>query len=106
MTAPLAARDGETMPAVAGGQRWLTSWHPADAAPPGRPHGAAGICGGNDGRDLALISPDGVHWSFPAGRPEGSETLRETLVREMWEKACSHVVDARLLGFARPDRTN
>lgn len=96
---PPAARDDEVMPAAVGGQHWLTSWHAADARPEGRNHGAAGIC--VDGQDLALISPDEVHWGFPAGRPEGAETLRETLAREMLEEACAEVVDARLLGFAR-----
>lgn len=84
-------------------KRWLVSWHPADAEPAGRPHGAAGICVGNDGRDLVLISADEVHWGFPAGRPEGAETVRETLAREMREEACVEVLEARLLGFARSE---
>jgi 8-oxo-dGTP pyrophosphatase MutT (NUDIX family) len=103
MTVPTAARDNETMPTVSGGQHWLTSWHPADAVLMGRNHGAAGICVGNDGRDLVLISPDQTHWGFPAGRPEGAETLEETLAREMREEACVEVLDARLLGFARSE---
>jgi 8-oxo-dGTP pyrophosphatase MutT (NUDIX family) len=103
MTIPAAARDGETMSAVSGGQHWRTSWHPADAAPAGRNHGAAGICVGTDGRDLVLISPDLVHWGFPAGRPEGAETLEETLAREMREEACVEILDAKLLGFARSE---
>jgi 8-oxo-dGTP pyrophosphatase MutT (NUDIX family) len=103
MTVFTAARDHEQMSTVSGGQHWLVSWYPADAVPEGRPHGAAGICVGNDGRDLVLISPDQVHWGFPAGRPEGAETLRETLAREMREEACVEVVGARLLGFARSE---
>ena len=71
MPAPMAARDGEVMATVSGGQHWQTSWHPADLAPEGRNHGSAGVCIGNAGRDLVLISPDQVHWVFPAGRPEG-----------------------------------
>jgi 8-oxo-dGTP pyrophosphatase MutT (NUDIX family) len=103
MTVPTAARDGEAMHSVSGGQHWRTSWHPAGAAPQGRNHGAAGICVGNDGRDLVLTSTDQKHWVFPAGRPEGAETLRETLTREMREEACVDVLDARLLGFARSE---
>jgi 8-oxo-dGTP pyrophosphatase MutT (NUDIX family) len=103
MTVPTAAHDRETMPTVSGGQHWLVSWHPADAEPEGRPHGAAGICVGGNGRDLVLISPDQVHWGFPAGRPEGAETPRETLSREMREEACVEVLDARLLGFSRSE---
>ncbi len=50
---------------------------------------------------LVLVSHDGVHWGFPTGRPEGNESIEETLHREMREEACVHVVSARLLGFAR-----
>jgi len=101
MSSPIAAGDGESMATVVGGQHWLVSWHPADATVEGRNHGSAGICVGNDGRDLVLISPDEVHWGFPAGRPEGAETLRETLDREMREEACVEVLGARLLGYSR-----
>src|SRR3954469_4663736 len=103
MTTPIAARDLEGMPTVSGGQHWLVSWHPAGPEPAGKPHGAAGICVGGDGRDLVLISPDEVHWGFAAGRPEGDETPRETLAREMLEEACVKVLDARLLGFSRSE---
>lgn len=103
MIEPIPARDGETMATVAGGQHWLVSWHPAGVRPEGRPHGAAGVCVDNSRRDLVLISPDGVHWGFPAGRPKGAETIRETLVREMREEACVDVLDAWLLGFSRSE---
>ncbi|WP_432983345.1 NUDIX hydrolase [Dactylosporangium sp. CA-233914] len=105
MTVPAAARDNETMSTVSGDQRWLVSWHPAGPAPSGRNHGAAGICIGHDGRDLVLISHDQIHWGFPAGRPEGGESLQATLAREMYEEACVDVLDARLLGFARSECT-
>lgn len=98
MTTP--ARDREQLPTVSAGQHWLVSWHPPDAVLEGRPHGAAGVCVGNDGRDLVLISPDRVYWGLPAGRPEGTETPRQTLEREMREEACVEVLDARLLGFS------
>jgi hypothetical protein len=48
------------MPTVSVGQHWLVSWRPADAEPAGRRHSAAGVCVGNDGRDLVLISADKV----------------------------------------------
>jgi len=64
--------------------------------------GPAGIClAGGD--QLVLISPDGVHWGFPAGRPETGESIEETLRREMWEEACVRVVGAQMLGFARSE---
>ncbi|MEV4077212.1 NUDIX hydrolase [Nonomuraea fuscirosea] len=52
---------------------------------------------------LVLISHDGEHWGFPAGRPEGEETYEETLRREMWEEACVTVTAARLLGYVRSE---
>jgi ADP-ribose pyrophosphatase YjhB (NUDIX family) len=86
---------------VSAGQHWLVTWHPPGAAITGRPHGATGVCLGSNGRDLILISPDEVYWGLPGGRPEGTETLRQTLDREMREEACVEVLDARLLGFSR-----
>jgi 8-oxo-dGTP pyrophosphatase MutT (NUDIX family) len=97
-----AARDRERIATHTGGQDWLVSWHPPDDPPLGRPHGAAGICVA-DGDRLVLISGDGVHWGFPAGRPEPGERIEETLRRELWEEACVRVVSARMLGFARSE---
>jgi 8-oxo-dGTP pyrophosphatase MutT (NUDIX family) len=61
-------------------------------------HGASAICLVNDG-GLVLVSEDGERWGLPGGRPEGSETWEQTLVREMSEEACARVQEARLLGF-------
>ncbi|HEX9335085.1 MAG TPA: NUDIX domain-containing protein [Pseudonocardiaceae bacterium] len=97
----VSAPDGEVMPSHSGGQDWLVSWHSATSEPVGRPHGAAGVCVATD--QLVLISPDGIHWGFAAGRPEPGETIEETLRREMLEEACVRVVGQRLLGFARSE---
>jgi 8-oxo-dGTP pyrophosphatase MutT (NUDIX family) len=97
----IPARDREQMPTHSGGQDWLVSWHLPDDPPAGRPHGAAGVCVAGD--QLVLISHDGVHWGFPAGRPDGDESIEETLRREMWEEACVRVFGARMLGFARSE---
>jgi ADP-ribose pyrophosphatase YjhB (NUDIX family) len=51
--------------------------------------------------EVALISRDGVCWGWPGGRPQGGESDRETLQREMLEEVCAHVREARLLGFTR-----
>ena len=102
MSWSVPARDREQMPSHAGGQDWLVSWHRADDPPAGRPHGAAGICVA-DGDRLVLISSDGAHWGFPAGRPEDGEGIEETLRRELGEEACVRVIAAQLLGFARSE---
>jgi ADP-ribose pyrophosphatase YjhB (NUDIX family) len=90
---------GESMPQHSGGQDWIVSWHEPAAEPAGKPHGAAGVCVAGD--RLVLIGPDGVHWGFPAGRPEGDETVEQTLRRELAEEACVDVTAERLLGYAR-----
>lgn len=87
------------MPAHVDGQDWVVTWCPSE--PAGTPHGSAGVCVA--GPRLVLISHDGRHWGFPAGRPEGEETFEETLRREMLEEACAEVAGARLLGFARSE---
>jgi 8-oxo-dGTP pyrophosphatase MutT (NUDIX family) len=98
----MPAVNGELMAARGNGQDWLVAWYPADARLSGVPHGAAGICIDADS-NLVLISHDGEHWGFPAGRPEGNETPEDTLRREMLEEACVTVTSARLLGFARSE---
>ena len=82
------------------GQRWLTEWHAGESAPPGTPHGAAGICL-TETHEIVLVSADGVTWDLPAGRTEGDETWEQTLHREVHEEACAVVTRAKLLGFSR-----
>lgn len=96
------APDFDAIPTRVNGQDWLVSWRQGGPPPVGRSHGAAGVCLTASDR-LVLISHDGVHWGFPAGRPEGAESLLETLNREMREEACVAVRDARLLGFSRSE---
>lgn len=102
MRQTLPARESEWMPTRANGQDWLVSWHPAGDPPIGTPHGAAGVCVTPD-RRLVLISHDGEHWGFPAGRPEPDETPQQTLRRELREEACVNVEWARPLGYARSE---
>ena len=96
----IVAQDLEEISIRAGGEDWVSSWHPPPQAPAGTSHGAAGICVTHSS-EIVLISRDGLSWDLPAGRPEGEETWEETLRREMLEEACATVVDARLLGFYR-----
>lgn len=94
------AEDRGQMATHTGGQDWLVSWHPPSEPPAGRPHGAAGVCVTRNGQ-LVLISHDGLLWGFPAGRPEGTEDIEETLRREVREEACAQVLRAQMLGYAR-----
>jgi ADP-ribose pyrophosphatase YjhB (NUDIX family) len=96
---PVAA-DGVPIPIRSGGQQWLVSWHPPPEPPDGTRHGAEGVCVTADG-DVVVISPDGIIWDLPAGRPEPGESWEQTLRREMDEEACATVTGARLLGFTR-----
>ncbi len=96
----IAARDGEEIALLANDQDWIVSWHSPLTPPKGTPHGASGLCVTGDG-GIVLISQDGEHWDVPGGRPEGHETLEETLRREVLEEACATVVRAKLLGFCR-----
>ncbi|MPZ95394.1 MAG: NUDIX domain-containing protein [Propionibacteriales bacterium] len=99
-TEAAVAGDGQEYAVHSGGQDLLVSWHPPAAAPDGRRHGAEGVCVDGAGQ-VVLVSPDGVGWTFPAGRPEDAETWEETLRREVREEACATIVRARLLGFSR-----
>ncbi|WP_431916398.1 NUDIX hydrolase [Nonomuraea jabiensis] len=102
MTPIVPARDGERMLTHSNGQDWLVSWHPVDDPQKGKAHGAAGICV-TAANEMVLISHDGEHWGFPAGRPEGTEAIEETLRREMLEEACVTVIGSRLLGYSRSE---
>ncbi len=96
----VVAGDGQQFAIRSDGQDWAVSWHPPPTPPDGIPHGAEGICVTDDSK-IVWISDDGERWSFPAGRPEGTESWEQTLHREMLEEACATVVRARLLGFVR-----
>lgn len=82
------------------GQEWAGVWYPPDAgAPPGKRHGATGVCLTHDGK--VVVVSDGGGWGLPGGRPEDDEDWYETLVREVSEEACATILDARLLAYAR-----
>jgi len=70
----------------------------SNRSPAGTPHGANAFCVTADDQ-VVLISNDGVHWGWPGGRPEGSESWEQTLRREILEETCSIVSTAQLLGF-------
>jgi ADP-ribose pyrophosphatase YjhB (NUDIX family) len=82
------------------GQDWTVTWCRPEPVPDGQPHGANAFCVTRDG-GIVLISPDGERWGWPGGRPEEGESWEETLRREVLEETCTHVLDARLLGFTR-----
>lgn len=92
--------DGQTIRLEAGRQLWDASWHSQPEPPDGKNHGSSGVCLTPAG-EMVLVSADGVAWGLPGGRPEGDESLEETLRREVAEEACARVTGARLLGFAK-----
>jgi 8-oxo-dGTP pyrophosphatase MutT (NUDIX family) len=98
--APIAG-DGEEFEFHDAGQEWIVSFHPATAPPPlGKAHGSLGFCFTSEGQ-IVLVSKDSISWELPAGRPEGNETWRQTLDREVLEEASARVEDAILLGYSR-----
>jgi len=92
--------DGQEVRVHDRGQEWTITWHTPDFAPDGRRHGSAGICLTPD-ELIVLVSADGTHWDWPAGRPEDGEDWDATLRRELREEACADVLACRLLGFSR-----
>lgn len=95
-----AIKDGEVITSRRAGQEWRVSWHLPGEPPAGTSHGSVGMCFVS-GQQIVLICRDGESWGLQGGRPEGNETWRETLCREVREEACATVMAARLLGFSR-----
>ena len=44
-----------------------------------------------------MVTWDGCHWGFPGGTVEPGESVEATLVREVAEEACAHVLRHRYL---------
>jgi ADP-ribose pyrophosphatase YjhB (NUDIX family) len=100
MTSHSTIEVGEELSIVVDGQTCLLSWHPPHRIPEGKPHGAEAVCVTASG-EVVIVSDNGIDWGLPGGRPEGNETLEETMRREVGEEACATVLRARLLGFGR-----
>jgi ADP-ribose pyrophosphatase YjhB (NUDIX family) len=103
MTPPFdrIAADGELIRFESRGQDWEVAWYsPETGTPSGKRHGSSAVCVTGDTR-VVLVTEDGEHWGLPGGRPECSESWRETLDREVMEEACARVQDATLLGFTQ-----
>jgi 8-oxo-dGTP pyrophosphatase MutT (NUDIX family) len=95
------AVDGQEYEFEDANQSWIVSWHPpSESTIEGKRHGSGAVCRTSE-EQIVLIGQDGVKWEHPAGRPEGDETWRQTLDREVMEEACAVVVQAKLLGFTQ-----
>ena len=79
---------------------WQLSWHAANSPPDGVNAGASAVCITAPSQTV-IVSEDGQTWDVPGGRPEGDETLIETLRRELLQEACATLLDAQLLGYGR-----
>jgi ADP-ribose pyrophosphatase YjhB (NUDIX family) len=95
----IIAVDRQEYPFVSNGQEWLVSWHAPGEAPVGTRHGSAALCLTPEGLAV-LVTEDDEAWTLPGGRPEGDESWRETLDREVLEEACAVVESATLLGYS------
>jgi ADP-ribose pyrophosphatase YjhB (NUDIX family) len=93
------AGNGTDFAASINGQEWHVAWYPPPDPPSGTPHGAEAVCVADD--RIVVVSPDGMRWGLPAGRPERDEQWVDTMRREVREEACAEVMDCRLLGFSR-----
>lgn len=81
-------------------RQFQSEWLPAPFVPPRElTIQASGVCFTPDG-NITLVS-DGKGWVCPGGYPEEGETLEQTLIREIAEEACAHVVDYRYIGSIR-----
>jgi 8-oxo-dGTP pyrophosphatase MutT (NUDIX family) len=79
-------------------RRYKISWFD----PPSRPPlelttQALGICF-TAGGEIILVTLDHERWTLPGGTIEQSETLEQTLTREVWEEASARVRDCAYIG--------
>jgi ADP-ribose pyrophosphatase YjhB (NUDIX family) len=82
-------------------RRYRIAWFDPPFRPPlDETTQASGICFSCDHR-IVLVTPNGADWSLPGGSPEPGETLEETLVREVREEACAHLIDSSYIGCQR-----
>jgi hypothetical protein len=99
------AVDGQEYEFEDSNQSWIASWHPpSESTMAGKRHGSGAVCRTSDAQ-IVLISQDDVNWEHPAGRPEGDETWRQTLDREVEviEEACAVVVEAKFWDLFKVD---
>jgi hypothetical protein len=86
------------------GDQWYTvSWLPRSSGYEDVARQSIGFAVTGDGRTVIVRHRDGRK-HIPGGTRESSETLRDTLERELREEACARVVDAELLGYLRAAR--
>jgi 8-oxo-dGTP pyrophosphatase MutT (NUDIX family) len=88
---------------VIDGRGYRVSWFDPPFVPqPEDTTQALGICF-TAGGEIVLVTLDGDEWSLPGGTIEPSETLEQTLEREVREEACARVLATRYVGCQRVD---
>ncbi len=60
-----------------------------------------GICFNNKGEILICRSVNTGKWQIPGGKPEGVESIEETLIRELDEEVTITVKNIRILGVQK-----
>lgn len=83
------------------GRDLSVQWEPGERLVPVEPvRQVSGVCFTASGQ-VVLVSENGQHWTLPGGHPEGQESPRQTLAREVAEEACAEVQRARMIGWQR-----
>lgn len=65
-----------------------------------------GICFNQSGEILVARKSGKSHWAIPGGHPEGTETIQETLIREMIEEADVKIKNIHVVGVQQVDFPN
>ncbi len=85
------------------GRNLQVTWRPSAVMPPRYLiRQASGLCF-TEYNQIVLVAGADDQWHLPGGKPEGDETIEQTLVREVREEACAVVLQTAYLGAQQVD---